>query len=138
MALVLVVDDDADARAVIESYLTKMGHAVTAAENGRAALTALGATTVAPDVVVLDLMMPCMSGLDFLRVIRGYLRWAKLPVILTTAYPDAPELAELSELGVKHIFAKGVYALGDLWQCVNAVAANPDAPCGGNDDPHPA
>lgn len=127
MASVLVVDDDADARSVIEAYLTKMGHAVTAVEGGRAALAALGAAV--PDLMVLDLMMPQMTGVDFMRVIRGYLRWAKLPVIIVTAYPDAPQLAEATALGVKRVFTKGTYALGDLWQCVNAVAADPDAPC---------
>lgn len=131
MASVLVVDDDADSRSVVEAYLTKMGHAVTAVEGGRAALSALGAAV--PDLVVLDLMMPQMTGVDFMRVIRGYLRWAKLPVIILTAYPDAPQLDEAKTLGVKRVFTKGTYALGELWQCVNAVAANPDAACDADD-----
>jgi CheY-like chemotaxis protein len=131
MASVLVVDDDADSRAIVEAYLTKMGHTVTAVESGRAALSALGAAV--PDIVILDLMMPEMTGVDFMRVLRGYLRWQKLPILIVTAYPDAPQLQHARELGVKRIFTKDDYHLGDLWQCVNAVAADPDAPCDGDD-----
>src|SRR5947209_12735118 len=55
MASVLIVDDDTDGRAIVESYLTKAGHSVRTVANGRAALIALAASV--PDVVILDIMM---------------------------------------------------------------------------------
>jgi CheY-like chemotaxis protein len=127
MASVLIVDDDADGRAVVESYLTKAGHNVRSVANGRAALIALAASV--PDVVILDVMMPEMNGIEFLRVIRGYLRWTTIPVIVLTAYPDGHNIDALQQLGAKHIFTKANFQLADLAECVQQVWRDPDASC---------
>ena len=127
MALILVVDDDSDSRQVTELYLTKAGHQVQAVANGRIALVAL--RTVVPDVVILDARMPEMDGVEFLRVMQGYLRWQKLPVIVVTAYPQGPHIDELRAMGVKAILTKGQFELAELAICVNLVAQDPDASC---------
>ena len=87
MGSVLVVDDDADSRDVVSRLLGRAGYTVRSAVNGRDALIAV--TTAPPDVIILDAMMPEMNGVEFLQVIRSYLRWSTLPVILLTAYPQA-------------------------------------------------
>src|SRR3954467_9351151 len=101
MGSVLVVDDDNDARDAVSRALMKAGHGVRTAHSGREALIAV-ATTL-PDAIVLDVRMPEMSGIEFLQVIRSYLRWSTLPVVLLTAYPDGISLERAHELGVKMI-----------------------------------
>jgi CheY-like chemotaxis protein len=123
MPSVLLVDDDADGREVIAQYLTRAGYRVQPAPNGRSALMSLVADV--PDVVILDLMMPEMNGVEFLRVIRNYLRWATLPVIVVTAYPTSPQLEEARKLGVRNVFTKSDFKLPDLLAAVNAIRDNP-------------
>jgi CheY-like chemotaxis protein len=129
MGAILVVDDDADSREAVSRFLMKAGHTVRAARNGREALVAVA--TTAPDVIVLDVRMPEMNGLEFLGVIRSYLRWQSLPVILLTAYPEEIPLERAHELGVKMTFVKPNYRLNDLLECVIRLIADPDARCEG-------
>jgi CheY-like chemotaxis protein len=129
MGSVLVVDDDADSRDAVSRFLMRAGNTVRSARNGREALIAVA--TVVPDVIVLDVRMPEMNGMEFLQVIRSYLRWQNLPVILLTAYPDDLPLERAHELGVKMIFVKPNFRFDDLLECVNRLAADPAARCEG-------
>jgi DNA-binding response OmpR family regulator len=83
VARILVADDDVDIRELVEFKLTTMGHEVVAVADGAAAIDACMAQR--PDLAVLDVMMPGVSGLDAIRVIRADPRLADLPVILLTA-----------------------------------------------------
>ncbi|GAA1930836.1 hypothetical protein GCM10009737_35980 [Nocardioides lentus] len=83
MAHIVVADDDADIRELVEFKLTTMGHRVVATSDGAAALDAIRAER--PDLVVLDVMMPGMSGLEAVAEIRRDPTLANLPVILLTA-----------------------------------------------------
>jgi chemotaxis family two-component system response regulator PixG len=127
MASILIVDDDVDGRDVVEAYLSKVGHSVRSVANGRTALISLAANV--PDVVILDVMMPEMNGVEFMRVIRGYLRWSKLPVIVLTAFAEGPHMDALREMGVRCVFTKANYQLSELLKCVNAVWRDPEASC---------
>ena len=123
MASVLVVDDDAEARDVVARYLQKSGHAVRKVPNGNKALEAL--TEQTPDVVVLDYRMPELDGISFLEVIRCYLRWQSLPVVLLTAYGDGDHIRRAMELGVTKTFIKGDYDLGELRAHVESCGGHP-------------
>jgi CheY-like chemotaxis protein len=127
MGSVLVVDDDADSRDVVSRLLGRAGYTVRSAVNGRDALIAV--TTAPPDVIILDAMMPEMNGVEFLQVIRSYLRWSTLPVILLTAYPQGPHIDRAADLGVKRIFFKPDYRFDDLLHCVNQLMADPAGDC---------
>lgn len=83
MARIVVADDDVDIRELVEFKLTTMGHEVVAVGDGAAALAACRAQR--PDLAVLDVMMPGVSGLDAIRLIRSDARLLDLPVILLTA-----------------------------------------------------
>ena len=122
MASVLVIDDDDDSRTAVGRYLSRAGYAVRAARNGREALIAV-ATTV-PDVIVLDAMMPEMDGVEFLQVIRSYLRWSTVPVILLTAYDTGPHIERARQMGVKRIFLKANFKLEDLLAAVHELRGN--------------
>lgn len=77
---VLVVDDDDTVREVVRRYLTRDGHTVLEAADGPSALTAMRREV--PDLVVLDLMLPGIEGLEICREIR---RDSDVPVIMLTA-----------------------------------------------------
>ena len=83
MSLVLVVDDNPDSLRIVESILKGSGYDVVAATSGQEALDAVDATP--PAVVLLDVMMPGMSGLEVLEKLRAEPRNARIPVILLTA-----------------------------------------------------
>jgi CheY-like chemotaxis protein len=85
-ALVLVVDDDPDTREAMTELLQIQGFAVLAAGNGREALELLKVEN--PSVVLLDLMMPVISGWEFLRYRKAQPELAKIPVIVTSAVID--------------------------------------------------
>jgi CheY-like chemotaxis protein len=81
---VLIADDDRLVRTIVSDLLLELGHRVVAAENGLEAV-ALCARE-APDVVVLDLLMPRLSGLDALHQMRE--AGCAAPAILLTAISD--------------------------------------------------
>ncbi len=93
--LVLVVEDDEAARAVISRAAGDAGFQVIEAGNGREALDAMARQT--PRLILLDLMMPVMDGFDFLLEMRTHAAWREVPVIVLTAKElDETERALLS------------------------------------------
>jgi two-component system response regulator MtrA len=83
MAKIVVADDDVDVRMLVTMKLEHSGHDVVAVENGRQAVDAC--RDLRPDLMVLDLMMPGMSGLEACQAIRADSELAATPVILLTA-----------------------------------------------------
>jgi len=82
--LVLVVDDDSSIRAVTEIALTRLaGWRVITAERGRAAIDL--AREHHPSVILMDLMMPEMDGVEAARILLGDAGTADIPVVLLTA-----------------------------------------------------
>ncbi|HJG86594.1 response regulator transcription factor [Pseudoflavonifractor capillosus] len=78
--LILIAEDDADIRALLRLYLEGDGFRVLEAENGTAALTL--AREHAPDMAILDIMMPGMNGFELTRALRKY---SELPILILSA-----------------------------------------------------
>ena len=76
----LVIDDDADARAVLESYLQDYGCQIVAADSGERGIEL--ARQLRPDLVTLDLMMPHMDGWSVLEAMREDPQLAAIPVVV--------------------------------------------------------
>ena len=79
---ILVVDDEAESREALAELLLNEGYAVVCAENGRRALDCL--TGMTPALIILDLMMPVMSGWEFLAQQKRDARMRSVPVVVVT------------------------------------------------------
>jgi len=100
MATILVVDDERDLVFATKLYLEAEDYEVLAAYDGHQALEVLGAVEELPDLVILDVFMPRMSGWDVLRMIRASERTQSLPVIMLTAAGQDADKARGWDLGV--------------------------------------
>ncbi|OVE80139.1 hypothetical protein BVY02_01210 [bacterium J17] len=103
---VLIVEDDADQRAVLELVFRAEGYAVTGAFNGKEALKSLESAPV--DVVVCDVMMPEMNGEEFLEALRGDKNYDDLPVLMLTAAGNTETEYRLLEAGADDYCQKNV------------------------------
>ncbi len=102
---ILYVEDDADIREVVCMALEVIGgFTVRACSSGVEALTV--AQAFAPDLAVLDVMMPDLDGPGTLRGLRALRECAELPVIFVTAKVQPSEVAEFLEMGVLDVVAK--------------------------------
>jgi len=95
MSRILIVDDDARLRTSFEKLLTEEGYEVETASTGEGGLHAVQQKT--PDLVIMDVRMPGMSGLETLRAIREI--EPKLPVIVMTAFGTTDTAIEATKLG---------------------------------------
>ena len=115
------MDDDCDGREPIAHVLRKAGHQVTCVSDANEALAVF--TENPPDVVILDLMMPEMDGAQLLEVIRSYLRWQVIPVIVVSG-ADGALLDRATALEPVRVFRKAQYSLKDLLETVNQVTSS--------------
>ncbi len=83
MSLIFVVDDDPDVRELVEFKLVQSGHEVLSATNGQDALAMI--PDAHPDLLLLDVMMPGLSGFDVLSQLRAAEATKTLPIIMLTA-----------------------------------------------------
>ncbi|HEY6463760.1 MAG TPA: response regulator [Polyangiaceae bacterium] len=119
---VLVVDDAPDARDVVGAMLESAGAQVELASSGAEALE--GARRVRPDVLVSDLAMPGMHGLDFLRRFRAEL--GEIPAIAVSAFTTPRAVADSKAAGFHAHLAKPV-VMNELLEAVAALASTPGA-----------
>src|SRR5436305_6250267 len=100
----LIVDDEELNREGLARRLQREGYAVTAAKNGREALELLGERRF--DLVLLDIMMPGMNGLDVLKFLRRIDSLIDLPIIMVTAKGESEDIVEALELGANDYVTK--------------------------------
>lgn len=132
--LVLIVEDDTDLGSAIVEYLQEEGLEAKLARDGDQAMRMVD--TLAPSIVVLDLMMPRRDGFSVLRELRSDGRIATLPVIVVTAIFGLSERLYATELGAADYVTKP-FKLEDLLQRIVALLpagqrppghARPEAP----------
>src|SRR3954447_2268611 len=144
MAQILVVDDDPDLRGLVEYRLRKAGHDVVAASDGESALAAVGAHG-RPDLAVLDVAMPGVSGLELLAALRTRADLRTLPAVFLSARILPSDIAAGRALGASYLtkpfvapalMAAVTTALSPADQRDAAVAeAEPDGPGFAGADP---
>jgi len=122
---ILVVDDEPDITALVAYHLAKAGYRVATAANGRDALRA--AREERPDLVVLDLMLPGVSGYDVLAELRRLEETRDLGVIVLTARKEEPDRIKGLSLGADDYLPKP-FSPQELVLRVNAVLRRLAAP----------
>jgi len=115
---ILIVEDNADLRAVLVDALSDADYEICEASNGMEALTL--AESWLPDAILLDLMMPDMDGAEFLRARRERPFLARVPVMVLTAHPFHHRL--LDGLGPTVVVRKP-YNLDELLDAVATMCA---------------
>ncbi|MDQ2960798.1 MAG: response regulator [Candidatus Dormibacteraeota bacterium] len=107
---ILVVDDDPRLLHVVCMYLGIEGYEVTMAANGEDALAAI--ETQHPDLVILDIMMPGMDGIEACERIRGNPGTADLPVIMFSALSGDQDVERARLAGANHLITKPFNLVG--------------------------
>src|SRR5437762_2001302 len=101
---ILVVEDDTDIAELVGRYLMRAGYLVDRAATGREALDGVGRRP--PDLIVLDLMLPQVDGLEICRLLRGNEKTATVPIIMLTARAEESERIVGLEVGADDYIAK--------------------------------
>ncbi len=124
---ILVIDDNLDSITILRSILESNGFAVLTAQSGQQALDLL--KTEVPDVVLCDVMMPEMSGLEVLERIKTTHATSKLPVIMVTAKTQDEDVMVGYQFGADYYITKPctskqlLYGIGLVLGRVEAAAA---------------
>src|SRR5215470_8496301 len=113
LPLILVVDDEPDLLGLLVDQVSSLGYDVVAARDGTEGLRL--AADRPPDLILTDVIMPYMDGLEMLEKLRSRPETRHLPVIALTALTDGRMRKRLTALGVKGFLAKP-YAMQDLAQ----------------------
>lgn len=120
-ATILVVDDNPHIAQILERHLTLAGFRVVTAGDGREALVRIHAAP--PDCVLLDVMMPELSGLDVLRQLKAHPATASIPVVLVTAKAAEGDVEEGHRAGAASYVTKPFTAAHILGAVRSVLAA---------------
>ncbi|HMK61506.1 MAG TPA: response regulator [Dissulfurispiraceae bacterium] len=101
---ILVVDDDKTTRKLLSLYLKAKGYEVVTAENGLDAMEKLGTENI--NLVVTDMNMPYMDGIELTKNLRADENWKALPIVMVTTEADEDEKKRAYETGVDDYLVK--------------------------------
>ena len=119
MKKIMIVEDDDGLREIYKIRLAADGYTVVTASDGEMALSV--AVSEKPDLMVLDLMMPKISGFDMLEILRSTPEMAKLRVIVMTALSSDEQRARGESLHVDRYLVKSQVGIEDVVNAVHEV-----------------
>lgn len=120
MANVLVIDDEQTIIKLLCAFLTDEGHRVWTAAHGQAGLAFLE-RGLRPDVVLLDLRMPVLSGRAVVEAMQRRCEWREIPIIVLTA--QAPDSDEMPPPGSYYALVQKPFDLDRLLTLINRLTA---------------
>lgn len=103
---ILIIDDDEINRDLLARQLKKLGHTITTAENGRRAMALLMIRTF--DLILLDLIMPDMNGLQVLEKLHTDSEQRHIPVVVISSLDDIENIAKCIELGAEDYLTRPI------------------------------
>ena len=122
MTWLLVADDNDDVRELLAAALRTRGHVVSTAADGAEVVRMLDQATEMPGVLILDLVMPRVTGREVLRAIRSLGRARRVPVVVVTGYDDLSD-ADVAALDVAALLRKPV-AMESLLAAVDQACSS--------------
>ena len=123
MAKILAVDDELDVLLIVKTTLQSEGYEVETASDGTDALAL--AREVSPDLILLDMMMPGMSGLDVLRELKADDSVCTIPVIMLTGLSEKDKIQKALVSGTDYYIVKP-FDHQDLLSKINDALQNAD------------
>src|SRR5258708_17617585 len=115
---ILLVEDFDDTRLMMKMWLTKNGYRVVEAETGEEAITI--AQRELPDLIIMDVMMPGMNGLDATQRIREYQALRRIPIVAVSAY-GADEYRSLAMEAGCNEYVSTPFDPGALAELINSL-----------------
>ncbi len=115
----LLVDDSITTRSLIRNLLSIAGMKVTTAVDGLAAIEQLGKKDF--DIVISDVEMPRMNGIEMLRMIRGNEAWSQLPIVMVTGLNNEKDQKMALEEGANVYITKGEFDHNQLIETVDRL-----------------
>lgn len=131
---VLIVEDDRFLRRACQARLEQQGYMILTAQDGEEAVRV--ARTEIPDLILLDLLMPKLHGLEVLRILRAEEGTRAIPVLVLSNSSRQGDMDDIQRLGISGYFVKANLSLQDLSHQVKLVLES-SAPSGGTDAAHP-
>src|SRR5436309_79870 len=119
MPNILIIDDTESSRELLGRFLRKHGYKTTYAADGREGLAAVRDSH--PSLVLLDMMMPVMDGVEFLSHLRTDSATASLPVIVVSASSDPKTIRRATELGACDYLIKSKFSITTLLDRIREV-----------------
>lgn len=120
MARILIAEDEPDIRELVAFTLRFAGHEVTATANGEEALQQ--ASKIVPDIIIMDVRMPKMTGYDACRAMKADLALKDIPVVFLSAKGQDAEIQTGLEAGAEEYLLKP-FAPDQLAERVKAILA---------------
>jgi DNA-binding response OmpR family regulator len=111
---ILLFEDEPALSFALSEALAVTGYAVTIMKNGDITLEQLKGYK--PDLVILDVLMPGVNGIDVLKLIRSDADMTELPVFVLTNPDSLPIQLEVQKLGVERLWIKSDYGIGEIVQ----------------------
>ncbi len=122
MAKILIVEDEASLNEAYTIILNKQGHTVTSTSNGLQALEAI--KKKAPDLILLDLRMPEMDGVEFLENLQPTTNYPKIKIIVFSNYDVQKDIDAAFKLGAHRYMLKAWASPKELVRVVNDTLKN--------------
>jgi two-component system alkaline phosphatase synthesis response regulator PhoP len=119
---ILLVEDDRFLRRACEAGLRQRGYTVLTAADGEDGLNKARAER--PDLILLDLLMPKLPGLDVLRALKAEARTRAIPVLILSNSSREQDIAEVNKLGVAGYYVKADLSLKALGEHVARLLEN--------------
>lgn len=116
---ILIVEDDNFVAEVYLAKLSEMGYDAALAQNGEEGLAALKGGKF--DLILLDILMPIMNGIEMLEEVKKNDVWRNIPVILLTNVGEKESIQKVRELGVKNYLIKSHFTPAEVIEKVESV-----------------
>lgn len=119
MKKILLVEDDVFVRDIYQIKFRQEGFEVVAAENGKQALEVLSLDI--PDIVLLDVSMPFVTGIEVLRELKKNPSWKDIPVIMLTNLSEREVISQTSDIGADEYLIKSHFTPSEVVRKVRAL-----------------
>ncbi|KKR44333.1 MAG: Response regulator [Candidatus Moranbacteria bacterium GW2011_GWC1_45_18] len=116
---IIIVEDDNFVAEVYSTKLLEMGHEVRIAQNGEEGLKMVGEEK--PDLILLDIIMPVMGGIEMLSALREKEDWKQIPVILLTNVGEKESVQKVRSLGVQDYLIKSHFTPAEVIEKIENI-----------------